>query len=91
VQNPELRLTSGSRQDRRVNQRYALETAKGCENRRRYSPFSRNNIKKRELTSRIFNWKQHNVAITISELDRLKNAGSAKVVDVVKSKMENAK
>jgi len=34
----------------------------------------------------IFSWKQHNVAITISELDRLKNAGSSKVVDVVKSK-----
>lgn len=39
----------------------------------------------------IFQWKQLNVAISIPEIDRLKNAGSSKVVDLVKAKMENAK
>lgn len=39
----------------------------------------------------IFPWAQANVAVSIPGLDKLKNMGAAKVVDLVKAKMDNAK
>jgi hypothetical protein len=39
----------------------------------------------------IFPWAQYNVSIPISNLNKLKNAGSAKVIDHVKSEMDMAK
>jgi hypothetical protein len=39
----------------------------------------------------IFPWAQYNVSITISGLDKLKNAGAAKILDHVKTETEAAK
>lgn len=39
----------------------------------------------------ILPWAQHNVAISIPASDKLKNMGSARVIDLVKSKVDNAK
>jgi len=52
LHNPELRLKSGSGQDRSANRRSARTTDKGCKNCRIYSLLSRYNIMKRELTQR---------------------------------------
>ena len=43
------------------------------------------------LFSLVFPWAQANVAVSIPGLDKLKNMGSSRVVDIVKAKMENAK
>jgi hypothetical protein len=54
LHNPEYRLTSRSGQDRSVNHKnYALETDKGYEKRRIYSPISQYNQMKCELTQMI--------------------------------------
>lgn len=50
LHNPELRLKSGDRQDRGVNQRNARETDKGSQHGRIYSPNSHYNEMKCELT-----------------------------------------
>lgn len=39
----------------------------------------------------IFPWAQYNISVTISGLDKLKNAGAAKVLDHVKTETEAAK
>lgn len=39
----------------------------------------------------VFPWAQSNVAVSIPGLDKLKNMGASKVVDLVKAKMDNAK
>jgi len=36
------------------------------------------------------NWKQYYAAVSVSGIDKLKNAGSNRIVDFVKSKMKNA-
>jgi len=41
-------------------------------------------------TALVFDWKQHYVNITITGLDKLKNAGEAKVIDHVKSEVQAA-
>lgn len=70
---PEYRLKSSGGQDRSVNRRNARTTDKGCENRRRYSLLSRNNLlrkqkEKRELTYRLM---EHNGKIPETSFLRL--------------------
>ena len=73
-------------QDIRVPTRYARFAARGWYAGSE-SQISAYNEKK---TALVFNWAQHYVNITISGLDKLKNAGENKVIDHVRSEVEAA-
>lgn len=73
-------------QDIRVPVRYARFSAKGWYQGSE-SQISAYNEKK---TALVFDWAQHYVNITISGLDKLKNAGENKVIDHVRSEVEAA-
>lgn len=72
--------------DLRVPVRYTRNTSRG-----NYSGSETLNIAYVEKKfALIFDWKQKYVSVTITGLDKLKNAGSSKVIDHVKSEMEAA-
>jgi hypothetical protein len=73
--------------DIRVPVRYARFTARGWYSGTETLDTSYNE-KKFNL---IFPWAQYNVSITISGLDKLKNAGISKVLDHVRTETESAK
>lgn len=75
IASSELRLKPGSGQDRGVKlKNYARETDKDCENRRIYSPISRYNITKRELTKWI-EQTQSNAGAFVDEMKREVDGG----------------
>lgn len=73
-------------QDVRLPVRYARFAARGWYSGSE-SQVTAYNEKK---TALVFNWAQHYVNITISGLDKLKNAGENKVIDHVRSEVEAA-
>lgn len=73
-------------QDIRVPVRYARFNARGWYAGAESQTTSYNEKK----TALVFDWKQYYVNITISGIDKLKNAGESKVIDHVRSEIEAA-
>lgn len=73
-------------QDIRVPVRYARFSSRGWYSGAE-SQLTAYNEKK---TALVFDWKQFYINITISGIDKLKNAGEAKVIDHVKSEVQSA-
>lgn len=73
-------------QDLRVPVRYARFSSRGW-----YAGAeSQNTAYNEKKTALVFDWKQYYVNITITGLDKLKNAGESKVIDHVRSEVEAA-
>lgn len=73
-------------QDIRVPTRYARFASRGWYQ----GAESQNTAYNEKKTALVFDWKQYYVNITITGLDKLKNAGENKVIDHVKSEVEAA-
>ena len=57
----------------------------------RYSGYEKLNISPSDVFSAAeFNWKQSAVAVTISGLEQLQNAGSDAIIDLLESRIKNA-
>lgn len=78
--------TQDGGQDIRVPTRYARFSARGWYSGGQVLSTNYNEKK----TALVFDWKQHYLNVTITGLDKLKNAGENKVIDHVKSEMEAA-